>query len=178
MRSQTDYILGEYCCLFRNVSIWDPRHNSDYYLILGCLCSTTLREYVQYLRQCMHPPLQTLDTSTRKEQLFADFHQAIPKTKAWEARKNAWILEDTWRIIDTRVSVHQHPARNQSLIRRLGCHTTTMIKADRWRQTETDGGDIKNTDIGPPPCKGSMEQDEGVVKNGSRTRFTVRQIYH
>ena len=43
VRSGTDYILGTYCCLFCHVSIRDPRHNSDHYMILGCLHSAPLR---------------------------------------------------------------------------------------------------------------------------------------
>ena len=41
--SRVDYILGTDCCLFRNVSARDLRHNSDHYLVIGCLRSTPLR---------------------------------------------------------------------------------------------------------------------------------------
>ena len=37
VRSRTDYILGTDHCLFWNVSVWDPRHNTDHYMVLGCL---------------------------------------------------------------------------------------------------------------------------------------------
>ena len=30
VRSWTDYILGTDNFLFRNMSVWDPRHNSDH----------------------------------------------------------------------------------------------------------------------------------------------------
>ena len=39
VRSRTDYILGTDRCLFRNVAVRDPRHNSDHYMVLGCLPS-------------------------------------------------------------------------------------------------------------------------------------------
>ena len=39
VRSLIDYILGTDHSLFRNVDVWDPRHNSDHYLVLGCLRS-------------------------------------------------------------------------------------------------------------------------------------------
>ena len=45
VRFRTDYILDTDRCLFRNMSILDPRNNLDNYLILGCLRSTTLREH-------------------------------------------------------------------------------------------------------------------------------------
>ena len=35
VRPHTDYIIGTYCRIFRNVVIRDPQHNSYYYLVLG-----------------------------------------------------------------------------------------------------------------------------------------------
>ena len=77
--SQIDYILGTDRCLFRNVSIRDPRHNSDHYMILGCLCSATLREhtnclgrrtrlylvsiYVKYMYMCVHMCIMNMRVS-------------------------------------------------------------------------------------------------------------------
>ena len=42
VRSRTDYILGTDRRLFRNVTVRDPRHNSDHYMVLGCLPSAPL----------------------------------------------------------------------------------------------------------------------------------------
>ena len=49
VRSRTDYILGMDRRLFRNVSVREPRHNSDHYMVLGCLLSAPLSETRQYL---------------------------------------------------------------------------------------------------------------------------------
>ena len=49
VRSRMYYILGKDRRLFRYVSIWYPRHKSDHYLVLGCLCSILLREHTKYL---------------------------------------------------------------------------------------------------------------------------------
>ena len=43
VQSRMYCILGIYRRLFRNVVIWDPQHNSDHYLVIGCLCSAPLR---------------------------------------------------------------------------------------------------------------------------------------
>ena len=43
VRSRTDYILGTDCRLFGNVSARDPRHNSDHYMVMGCLRSSSLK---------------------------------------------------------------------------------------------------------------------------------------
>ena len=37
VRSQTNYILGTYRHLLQNVAVRDARHNTDHYLVLGCL---------------------------------------------------------------------------------------------------------------------------------------------
>ena len=54
------YLLGTNHDLFRNVLIRDPRHNSDHFMILGCLCSATPSEHKKKLgrRLCftLQPP--------------------------------------------------------------------------------------------------------------------------
>ena len=47
VRSRTDYILGTDHHLFGNVSIRDPMHNSDHYMVLGCLHSASLKEHAR-----------------------------------------------------------------------------------------------------------------------------------
>ena len=37
VRSQMEYILGKNRRLLYNVSIQDPRHNTEHYMVLGCL---------------------------------------------------------------------------------------------------------------------------------------------
>ena len=58
VRSWTDYILGTDLRLFGNVSVRDPRHNSDHYMVLGCLHSATLREHTRYLRRRKRLPFR------------------------------------------------------------------------------------------------------------------------
>ena len=43
VQSRTDYILGTDHRLFWNVSVQDPRHNTDHCMVLGCLCSAPKR---------------------------------------------------------------------------------------------------------------------------------------
>ena len=47
VRSRMDYSLGTDCRLFGNVSVRDHRHNSDNYLVMGCLHSASLKEHMQ-----------------------------------------------------------------------------------------------------------------------------------
>ena len=37
VRSRTDYILVSDLRIFQNMSVWYPRHNSDYLMVIGCL---------------------------------------------------------------------------------------------------------------------------------------------
>ena len=139
VRSRTEYILGTDCRLFWSVSVRDPRHNSYHYLVLGCLRSALLREHSEYLGRRKRLPLQPPTTLTREGGLFASLRRDIPNPKARGARKNAWILETTWRLVDERVSVHRYPARYQSLIRRSGCAIAGILKGDQRRRAEEAG---------------------------------------
>ena len=45
VRSWTYYILGTDNCLFQNVAIRDPRHNTYHCMVLGFLHDMTLMEH-------------------------------------------------------------------------------------------------------------------------------------
>ena len=47
VRYRTNYILGTDRHLFGNVSVRDPMHNSDHYMVLGCLHSASLKEHAR-----------------------------------------------------------------------------------------------------------------------------------
>ena len=134
MRSWTDYILGKYRCLFGNVSIQDPRHNSYQYLVLGCLHSVFLRKHTEYLRRGTQNPLRPLTTPKREDEIFAAPRRAIPKPKARKARKNTWILKDMWRIIDKRVYLRRDPVQSQAFLQRLIRAINAILKGDRRRR--------------------------------------------
>ena len=52
------YILGTDLRLLWSVSIQDPMYNSDHYMVLGFLYSTSLGYYSRYLGGHRRPPLQ------------------------------------------------------------------------------------------------------------------------
>ena len=131
VRSRTDYILGIDFHLFRNMAVRYPRHNSDHYMVLGCLHSAPLREHTNYLGQSMRLTLWPPTTPTKEDGLFAALLSAIPKPKAWEARKNAWILADTWSLVNKRVSARRGPEIDQALIQRLGREINASLQGNR-----------------------------------------------
>ena len=118
VRYRTDYILGTDQSLFCNVSVRDPRHNTDHYMVLGCLRSAPEREHVKYLTERKNLPLRPPAEPTREDGIFAALRRAVPKTHARERRMNEWIYKDTWRLVDMRVSV-QRGTRVQARIWRL-----------------------------------------------------------
>ena len=51
VRYRTVYILGSDRWIFWEVAIREPGHNSDHLMVMGCLCRTSPRENLRYLRQ-------------------------------------------------------------------------------------------------------------------------------
>ena len=82
VRSWTDYILGTDQSLFRNVSVRDPRHNTDHYMVLGCLRSAPEREHAKYLTGRKKLPLRLPAEPTREDDIFAALRRAVPKPHA------------------------------------------------------------------------------------------------
>ena len=136
VRYQTDYILRTDRRIFWNVSVREPRYNSDHYIVMGCLLSAPLREHSRYLGESKRPPLRPPTTPTREDGIFAALRRAVPKPLARDARKNVWISEATWRHVNDRVSARRDPAKDQALIRRLIRAITASLRGDRQLQEE------------------------------------------
>ena len=77
--SWTDYNLGTDFCLFENVSIQDPRHYSDHYMVLGCLHSASLEEHVRYLGGCKKIPLCPPTEPTREDTISAALRGTVTR---------------------------------------------------------------------------------------------------
>ena len=142
MRSRTDYILDTDRRLFGNVSVRDPRHNSYHYMMLGCLHSASLTEHKRYLGGRKKQPLKPPTEPTREDEVFAALRRAIPKPRAREARKNEWILTETWILVYKRVSARRDLAKGQTIIRRLRRAIKASLTADRRRRAEEAGAEV------------------------------------
>ena len=114
VQSRTYYILGMDRRLFRNISAWDPRHNSDHYMVLSCLPNASLTEHKRYLGPQKKLPLKPLTEPTREDEVFAALRRAVPKASVREAKKNEWISTETWRPVDERVSARPDPAKGKA----------------------------------------------------------------
>ena len=151
VRSRTDYILGTDRRLFWNVSVWDPRHNTDHYMVLGCLCSASDREHTKYLTGCKRLPLRPMFAPTREDGIFAALRRAVPKPQAREMRKNGWISEDTWRLVNERVSTRRNPEKDHTRIQRLSRSIAVSLKRDRRRRVEAAGAEVEQLLVSDPP---------------------------
>ena len=82
VRYRTDYILGTEQSLFQNVSIRDPQHNTDHFMVVGCLRSAPAREHAKYLTGKKKLLLQPQTQHMREDGIFAALRRAVPKPHA------------------------------------------------------------------------------------------------
>ena len=74
-----DYILGTDRRIFGNVSVWDPRHKSDHYIMLGCLPSASMTEHKRYLGGRKKLPLRPPTEPMREDNVFTALQRAVRK---------------------------------------------------------------------------------------------------
>ena len=72
VRSRSDYILGIDCCLLHNMAVQDTRHNTDHYLVLGCLRGATPAAHLRYLGRHKHFPINPPTNLDGVDRLFAE----------------------------------------------------------------------------------------------------------
>ena len=143
VQSKTDYILGTDRPLFGNVSIRYPQHKSDHYMVMGCLPSASLTEHKRYLGGRKKLPLRPPVEPTREDDAFAALRRAVPKARLREARRNEWILTETWSLVDERVSARRYPAKGQAIKRRLGRAIKASLAEDRRRHADEAGAEVE-----------------------------------
>ena len=153
VRSRTYYILGYDCRIFQNVSVQDPRHNSNHLIVVGYLRGVSTREHYRYLgsrtRLQLRPP--QYETRTWAEKLFTVLRRAVPKPDTRTACHNSWISLETWRLIDERVSTRRDPGRDHRRLRRLGRTIKESLKEDRRRRVTTTGEEVESLLTRDPP---------------------------
>ena len=142
VRSRTEYLLGTDRSLFSNVSVRDPRHNTDHFMVVGCLCSAPEQEHTRYIMGRRKMPLRPPTEPTREDGIFAALRKSVPKPHARDRHKSAWISEETWRLVDDRVYARRGTGVRMR-IRRLGRAIRTSLQGDRKRRVETAKQDVE-----------------------------------
>ena len=74
----------------------------------------------------------------------------MPKPHARDRQKNAWISEETWRLVNEIFSARRG-AGVQASIWRLGRAIRASLKGDSKRRLETAGTDVEALLGGDPP---------------------------
>ena len=87
----------------------------------------------------MRPP----EKPTQSDQLFSALRRAVLKAQPREARRNAWISEETWRLVDKRVSARRYPRYGQAFKRKLGRAVKASLAADRKRRADEAGAEVE-----------------------------------
>ena len=151
VRSWPDYILGTDRRLFGNVAVRDPRHNSDHYMVLCCLPSASLKGHKRYLGGRKRWPVRPPSKPTRVDLLFAALRRDVLTAQPHKARGNAWISEETWRLVDKRVSARQDPRYGQAFKQQLRRAVKASLAADRKRRTEKAGAEVEALVKADPP---------------------------
>ena len=95
VRSRTNYILSIDSRLFQNVAIQDARHNTDHFLVLGCLRGTTPAVHLHYRWRCTRFPIRPPENPDRVDCMFAKLWRAITRPPQWERHCQAWISPET-----------------------------------------------------------------------------------
>ena len=181
IRSRTDYLLGTDRSLFSNVSVRDPRYNSDHYMVVGLLRGGTTRDHIRYIAGRRRMPLTPPKEPTREDTLFGDLRRAVPKPHMQEQHRNAWISEETWKLVDEQVLVRRG-TRVKAILRRLGRAIKASLKGDRRRRVEEAGkalGALLGED--PPNTKEAWRRMKGWYQAAAKrgpppARATLEQI--
>ena len=95
----------------------------------------------------MRPPREP----TQTDQLFAALRRAVPKAQPREARRNDWISESTWRLIDERVSARRDPRYGQAFKQNLGKEVQKSLATYRRRRADEAGAEVEVLVKAEPP---------------------------
>ena len=104
-------------------------------MVVVLLRGGTVREHLRYIAGRRRLPLTPPKRPTREDTLFGDLRRAVPKPQPREQHWNAWISEESWKLVNERVKVRRKP-RAQTEMRRLG----RAIQASLKGGLETVGG--------------------------------------
>ena len=99
--------------------------------------------------ECVLPrrPLRWLQW---EDSLFRGLRRAVPKPQPRDQHRNAWISEETWRIVDERVTMRRK-ARARMGMWRLGRAIQASLKGDRRRRMEEAGSAVETLLMEVPP---------------------------
>ena len=161
--SRTYYILGIGSCLFQNAAVWDARHNTDHYLVLGCLRGAKPTTYSRYLGKRTRFPIRPKSKLNKAERMFAELQGAIPKPLRRERHRKEWIYPETWSLIDTSMEALRR--KDQRSSQDLAREIKAAIQGD-WRRRMAEAGSAVESLLAsdPPLIRESWIRMQGWYK--------------
>ena len=82
-----------------------------------------------------------------------------------EARRNAWISAEAWRLVDERVATRRDPRSCQAERRTLGRRIRRILAEDRKRRTEEAGAAVEALmKVEPPLTQEAWHRLQGWYK--------------
>ena len=106
-----------------------------------------------------------------------DILKEIPKPLAQSARRNIWICDTIWRIVDTRVYARQDTAWDQSFVQRLSRTINGSLKADQRQRLERAGRELEAPMASEPPLhKEAWHRAKGLYKAAANRALTPAQV--
>ena len=85
------------------------------------------------------------------DNIFAKLRRAVSKLDKRAVRHNSWISEDTWRLVNERVSMRREPGQDQRRPRQLGRDIRATLKEDMQRRAKALGYNMERLMTGTPP---------------------------
>ena len=130
-------------------------------MVMGLLRGGTAKAHGKYIAGRRKIPLKPPRRLTREDEFFGDLRQAVLKPQPQEQHWNTWISEETWRLVDERVTMRRK-TRARTGLRRLGQAIQASMKGDRKRRVEEAGTVVKNMlQEDPPNARGSWRRMKG-----------------
>ena len=114
MGSRTYYILGTDSRLFQNVAVQDARQNTDHYLVMGYLLGAALNTHLNYFGKRTRFPTRPPETLDGIDRMCSELRRAITRPPWKELHFQAWILPETWSLIDTRIEARRQKDQRRS----------------------------------------------------------------
>ena len=112
-------------------------------MVMRLLRGGTERAHGKYIAGRQKIPMKPPRRPTWEDELFGDLRRAVLKPQPREQHRNAWISEETWRIVDERVTMRRK-SRAQTRFRKLGRAIQASMKGDRKRRVEEAGTAVES----------------------------------
>ena len=121
-------------------------------MVVGYLRRSPERENTRYIAARRKLPLRQSSKPTREDGIFAALWRAVPKPHARNWHKNEWISEETWRLVDERVSARRG-TEVHARIWSLGRAIRVSLQRDKKQRVEIAGEEVETLLWEDPPKK-------------------------